>query len=105
MKKRATFVPFALSTTMLAAATLGAVFAACSSEPEGTAPSGSSTSGTGSGMGAGNAGVGGLGGVGTGSDIPITSLAIDPPSATLTVDQTTPKTQLFKAKATLPTGG
>jgi hypothetical protein len=71
---------------MLATLMLGAAFSACSGSSEGD-PGGMTGSGT-----------------ATGGDIAITSLAIDPPSVTLTVDQTTPRTQTFKARGTLPGG-
>lgn len=79
---------------------VGAAFAAC-----GGAGGGENTGGTGgsSGTHAGGGGPGGSGG-GLFGDAGVTSLAIDPPMATLVVDQTTPKTQTFKALAKLDDG-
>lgn len=69
-----------------------AMFAACGGE--------ATTEGTGAGStgaGAGSSGTGAGTGTGGGIDIAIDSLSIDPPSATLTVDQITPKTLMFTA--------
>lgn len=89
MRKRSNIIPFALGTTTLFTIAAGAVFAACSGSGSGD-PAGAAASG--SGMGS------------AGGDIALMALAIEPPSATLTVDQTTSKTQLFKARGTLPNG-
>jgi hypothetical protein len=77
--------------------TLGAAFAACGGDG-GSA----STESTGSGgHGLGGPGSGGNGGA---VNVDIKSLAIDPKTATLVVDQTTPKTQTFTAVGTLTDG-
>jgi hypothetical protein len=77
---------------------LGAVFGACGGE-------GSSGSG-GSGAGMASTGSTHAGGSDGGlfDDAGVTSLTIDPPQATLVVDQTTPKTQAYTATAKLMDG-
>ncbi|APR82749.1 tolB protein precursor [Minicystis rosea] len=90
------FIPVWMLVTTLS---LGAAFAACGGGGS------ESTQGTGAGQPTGSGGATGSGGSGGGIDVSITALTLDPPSATLTVDQTTPKTQLFKAVATLAGGG
>lgn len=75
--------------------TLGAAFAACGGGGE-SANSGGSAGHTG--------GSGGGAGGGLGADASVTALSIDPEAAVLVVDQTTPKTQTFKALAKLADG-
>ena len=75
------------------------IFAACGGDGDDT--SSSSTTGTGSGAGTAT----GTTATSTGTgDVVVTALAVDPPSAPLTVDQTTPATQAFKAIGTLGDG-
>lgn len=81
---------------------LGAAFSACGGAGEGGAGGGpASTTATVGGSGHGGSGTGGGG---LFEDAGVVSLAIEPKSATLVVDQTTPKTQTFVAEATLGDG-
>lgn len=84
-------------------ATLGAAFAACGGGGAGPGGGGTGAAGPG-GAPAGNGGRGGQGGGGLFGDAGVTALSIDPPLATLVVDQTTPRTQTFTALAKLDDG-
>ena len=101
MRPTQRLVPMALTASLLTTCASAVLFAACSDAGTvgGIAGSGAGAS-TSSGHGGGPSGTG-AGGDGTGGFLNITALAIAPASATLVVDQTTPKTQLFKATATL----
>src|SRR5262245_40802914 len=78
--------------------TLSAAFAACGGGGEGGGPgAGGATTTTG---GAAHGGGGG----GLFSDAGVESLSIEPKTAMLVVDQTTPKTQTFTAKAVFDDG-
>ena len=83
-----------------ASCTLGAVFAACGGAGEGSGAGGSGTATTASVGGAAHGG----GGAGLFDDAGVKSLSIEPKTAMLVVDQTTPKTQVFVAKAVLDDG-
>ncbi|MFT3764074.1 MAG: hypothetical protein QM820_00895 [Minicystis sp.] len=91
-------------SAMVVSVSLGAAFAACggggSGGAGGTGNGGSTSSHAGGNGGSTASGTGG----GLFGDAGVTALAIDPPTATITVDQTTPKTQAFTAIATLGDG-
>ncbi|MFO0756389.1 MAG: hypothetical protein U0359_07855 [Byssovorax sp.] len=87
------------------AAAFAAIFAACGDASSGTGASTTTSSTTSTGHGGGGGGTTtGTGNGGAGGFVDLLSLAIDPPSATLIVDQKAPKTLQYKAKGTFGGG-